>query len=120
MTTTVADHLARMSARRFFWIGLAAVAWIALVIIDSIFGVAKYQWIGLPVFLVFVGAFIYLGFFAMPRCPACRTAIHALNFRPYPSWVPGWFARFIPRHRHCPNCGLAFSTPLREVGDRAL
>ena len=91
-----------------------------LVIVDMIFGVAKHEWIGLPVFLIFVAAFVYLGVLAAPRCPACRTAIHAYSFGSYPNWVPGWFARLIPRYRHCLNCGLSFSTPLNEVGKRAL
>jgi hypothetical protein len=118
--TTVADHLARISARRFIWAGLLAAAWVALVIIDITFGIAKHEWIGFPAFVVFVAAFIYLGVFAPPRCPACRAAIHAYSFRPYPKWVPSWFARLVPRYKHCLNCGLAFSTPLNEVGQRAL
>ena len=121
--TTVADHLAQSSKHRYLVAGGLVLAWIALVIVDIMFGIAKHEWVGLPVFLAFVAAFGYLIFFASPRCPACRTAIHSAwwgTFHPYPKWVPLWFARLIPRRTHCVQCGLAFSTPLAQVSERAL
>lgn len=121
--TTVADYLAQISRRRFSLVGWLLLAWIALVIIDIMFGIAKYEWVGLPVFIAFVAAFGYFIFFAPPRCPACRAAIHSCwwrSFYPYPQWIPRWFQRFFPRRTHCVSCGLAFATPLAQISGRAL
>jgi hypothetical protein len=121
--TTVADHLAQNARRRAAIAGGLVLAWIALVILDIMFGIAKHEWVGLPVFVAFVVAFGYLLFFASPRCPACRSAIHSAwsgTFRPYPKWVPVWFTRLVPRKMYCVHCGLPFHTALAEVNQRAL
>ena len=47
-TSTVADQLTRMSMRRFIWAGLLAIAWIALVIVDMAYGIAKHEWMHTP------------------------------------------------------------------------
>jgi hypothetical protein len=121
--TTVADQLAQSSRRRVIIIGGLILVWLVLVMLDIDSRIAKDEWVGLPVLLAFLAVFAYLLYFASPRCPACHTAIHSAwpgAFRPYPKWVPLWFARLAPRKTHCVQCGLPFRTPLAEVTPRAL
>ena len=120
---TVADQLARISKRRATIIFGLILGWVILVIVDIEAGIAKREAIHLPVLLVFLAAFGYFMLFGSPRCPACGTTIHSAwpgTFRPYPKWVPLWFARLAPRKTHCVQCGLPFRTPLTEVTPRAL
>ena len=119
--TTVAEHFIRTSRRRLAWIAGLFAAWTIVVALDVLYGIAKRDWMGLPVFLLFCGALIYLFFFTPVRCPSCRSAIHSVwwqSFRPHPHWVPRWIARFFPRRTHCSNCGLAFSTDISQVEQR--
>jgi ribosomal protein S27AE len=119
----VSEHLASKVHKRNLRLVFLLLGWCVLVVLDGIFAIAKYEWVGLPVFLGFVTAFGYLLFFSWPRCPRCRTVIYAQtanSFRPYPRWVPTFIARLLPKHEFCQRCGLSFNVPLAESEANAL
>ncbi len=114
----VVEHLANQVRQRNKRLLYLFCAWFLLVIVDSIFGIAKAEWVGFPVFVVFAVLFSYYSFFGWPRCPKCQSVIHvqtSYSFRSLPDWMPQPLSRLVPTVKYCKHCGLSFYTPMKEV-----
>jgi len=114
---TVGESINTQASRKRRLVLALFAAWILLVVVDERFGVAKSDWIGLPVFLAFVFGFVYLLFLNPVRCPRCDSALHKAFYPRLnaPAWAPAWLRRWFPRAQHCEYCGVPFSLTLDEA-----